>query len=70
MLEKFSADEVGVPGGGGEYEVQEGFGWTNGVTLDLLARYPDLSSGAGSSRAGGLVVNLLVVIKIVMNYIV
>jgi len=26
-------------GGGGEYEVQEGFGWTNGVVLDLLTTY-------------------------------
>lgn len=28
-------------GGGGEYEVQEGFGWTNGVILDLLLSYGD-----------------------------
>ncbi|XP_029771568.1 trehalase [Suricata suricatta] len=36
----------GQPGGGGEYEVQEGFGWTNGVVLMLLDRYGDrLSSG-------------------------
>jgi len=26
-------------GGGGEYEVQEGFGWTNGVILDLLLTF-------------------------------
>lgn len=26
-------------GGGGEYEMQEGFGWTNGVILDLLAKF-------------------------------
>ena len=26
-------------GGGGEYELQEGFGWTNGVILDLLMTY-------------------------------
>ncbi|RVE45931.1 hypothetical protein evm_009404 [Chilo suppressalis] len=25
--------------GGGEYKVQEGFGWTNGVALELLKRY-------------------------------
>uniref|UniRef100_A0A914X344 Trehalase n=1 Tax=Plectus sambesii TaxID=2011161 RepID=A0A914X344_9BILA len=28
-------------GGGGEYEMQEGFGWTNGVILDLLLTYSD-----------------------------
>ena len=32
------------PGGGGEYPLQDGFGWTNGVTLALLDLYPDLSS--------------------------
>lgn len=33
-----------MAGGGGEYEVQEGFGWTNGVILDLLLTYgPDLN---------------------------
>lgn len=25
----------------GEYDVQAGFGWTNGVILDLLATYGD-----------------------------
>ncbi|VDM98476.1 unnamed protein product [Thelazia callipaeda] len=29
------------PGIGGEYEVQDGFGWTNGVILDLLTKYKD-----------------------------
>lgn len=27
------------PGSGGEYSVQVGFGWTNGVALDLLRKY-------------------------------
>lgn len=31
--------EVGAPGGGGEYEVVAGFGWTNGVALSLLDTY-------------------------------
>jgi len=30
---------VGIPGHGGEYQVQEGFGWTNGVALYLLKKY-------------------------------
>jgi hypothetical protein len=30
---------VGAPGGGGEYECAEGFGWTNGVALIFLERY-------------------------------
>ncbi|MCP9261869.1 Alpha-trehalose glucohydrolase [Dirofilaria immitis] len=32
------------PGSGGEYKVQVGFGWTNGVILDLLATYYDRMS--------------------------
>ena len=30
-------------GGGGEYPLQDGFGWTNGVLRQLLAQYPDLA---------------------------
>lgn len=30
--------QLGLPGGGGEYEVVDGFGWTNGAVLDLLQR--------------------------------
>ena len=41
MYEKYSAVELGVGGGGGEYTPQVGFGWTNGVALSLLARYGD-----------------------------
>lgn len=39
MFEKYSVNTFGSRGGGGEYDVQEGFGWTNGVILDFLARY-------------------------------
>lgn len=28
-------------GGGGEYEVQLGFGWSNAIVMDLLDRYGD-----------------------------
>ncbi|MGU0160045.1 trehalase family glycosidase [Escherichia coli] len=27
---------TGTGGGGGEYPLQDGFGWTNGVTLKML----------------------------------
>jgi alpha,alpha-trehalase len=33
MFEKYSDVAVNVAGGGGEYEVVEGFGWTNGVLI-------------------------------------
>ncbi|XP_052783364.1 trehalase-like [Mya arenaria] len=39
MFEKYVVTDVGSRGSGGEYDVQEGFGWTNGVVLDLLKRY-------------------------------
>jgi alpha,alpha-trehalase len=41
MLEKYDVEEQ-QPGGGGEYPLQDGFGWTNGVTRAILQRYPDL----------------------------
>lgn len=39
MFEKYDALVPGSTGGGGEYVPQAGFGWTNGVALDLLADY-------------------------------
>lgn len=46
MFEKYDVSGDGKPGGGGEYEVQEGFGWTNGVALQLLELYGNqLTSG-------------------------
>ncbi|MBJ7440283.1 MAG: alpha,alpha-trehalase TreF [Sphingopyxis sp.] len=41
MLEKYDVEEL-KPGGGGEYPLQDGFGWTNGVTRALLEAYPDI----------------------------
>ncbi len=37
MVEKYNVYEMGLEAGGGEYPVQDGFGWTNGVLLKLLA---------------------------------
>ncbi|GMT31899.1 hypothetical protein PFISCL1PPCAC_23196 [Pristionchus fissidentatus] len=44
MLEKYDVTSLcgRAKATGGEYEVQEGFGWTNGVVLDLLVTYPHL----------------------------
>ncbi|XP_075973557.1 uncharacterized protein LOC142974872 [Anticarsia gemmatalis] len=39
MFEKYSCEKPGDHGGGGEYAVQNGFGWTNGIVLELLQRY-------------------------------
>lgn len=45
MLEKYDVEES-LPGGGGEYPLQDGFGWTNGVASALLDRYPALDRAA------------------------
>ncbi|RRN79349.1 alpha,alpha-trehalase TreA [Pseudoxanthomonas sp. SGD-10] len=42
LVEKYDADGALQGGGGGEYPLQDGFGWTNGVALALLALYPQL----------------------------
>lgn len=36
MFEKYDAENPGEYGGGGEYTVQSGFGWTNGVALEFI----------------------------------
>uniref|UniRef100_A0AAG5DU88 Trehalase n=1 Tax=Anopheles atroparvus TaxID=41427 RepID=A0AAG5DU88_ANOAO len=41
MFEKYDAQELGGHGGGGEYDVQTGFGWTNGAAMDLMNKYAD-----------------------------
>ncbi|XP_075219762.1 trehalase-like isoform X2 [Lycorma delicatula] len=41
MYEKYDATVVGGHGGGGEYELQLGFGWTNGICMELLDKYGD-----------------------------
>lgn len=41
MFEKYHAVNPGQVTGGGEYEVQTGFGWSNGVIMELLNKYGD-----------------------------
>ena len=52
MHEKYNAGSVGGVGSGGEYVPQTGFGWSNGVVLDLLDQYGrdcvDLNSDDGT----------------------
>ena len=38
LLEKYDVLNINRPAGGGEYPLQDGFGWTNGVLLRLLNR--------------------------------
>jgi alpha,alpha-trehalase len=39
MFEKYNVEVPGQTGGGGEYVVQTGFGWTNGVVLEFINRF-------------------------------
>jgi hypothetical protein len=38
MMEKYDVLDPSRPAGGGEYPTQDGFGWTPGVTLALIAQ--------------------------------
>ena len=50
MFEKMNV-EKGSPGEGGEYVVQTGFGWSNGVVLDFLDEFgEDLQVSASSAK--------------------
>jgi alpha,alpha-trehalase len=42
LVEKYDVTSPDVAAGGGEYPLQDGFGWTNGVLRALLERYPQL----------------------------
>ncbi|KAG0150475.1 hypothetical protein CROQUDRAFT_38208 [Cronartium quercuum f. sp. fusiforme G11] len=54
MFEKFNVTDINAAGGGGEYSVQDGFGWTNGIiltfsdwlsdSLDVRPTCPDVSN--------------------------
>ncbi len=47
MMEKYNVEDVSLLSGGGEYETQDGFGWTNGVALrfhDILTRMDSVAN--------------------------
>jgi alpha,alpha-trehalase len=39
LMEKYDVEDITKPAGGGEYPGQDGFGWTNGVLLELISLY-------------------------------
>lgn len=51
MLEKYDVEER-RPGGGGEYPLQDGFGWTNGVTRALIAQLQETGASGGEDGEG------------------
>ncbi|XP_047449604.1 trehalase [Mugil cephalus] len=60
MFEKYDVNGDGKPGGGGEYEVQLGFGWTNGVALQLLDQYGATLTSGGRRVCSGLLLPLVI----------
>lgn len=42
MYEKFNLQDIDAAGSGGEYTVQAGFGWTNGVALWVAANFGEV----------------------------
>jgi alpha,alpha-trehalase len=39
MMEKYNVENTALEAGGGEYETQDGFGWTNGVFLAMVKKF-------------------------------
>lgn len=48
---QYNVTVVGKAGGGGEYEVQPGFGWSNGVAMRLLELFGDRLTPAEENSA-------------------
>ncbi|KAF3693259.1 Trehalase [Channa argus] len=60
MFEKYDVNGDGKPGGGGEYEVQLGFGWSNGVALQLLDQYGARLTSESHRVLSGLLLPLVI----------
>ncbi|XP_041850795.1 trehalase [Melanotaenia boesemani] len=67
MFEKYDVNGDGKPGGGGEYEVQLGFGWTNGVALQLLDQYGATLTSGGRRVCTDLLLPLLVSVALMLQ---
>lgn len=67
MFEKYDVNGDGKPGGGGEYEVQLGFGWTNGVALQLLDQYGATLTSGGRRVCAGLLLPLVVSVALMLH---
>ena len=49
LVEKYDVIHTGE-GGGGEYQLQDGFGWTSGVLRKLMALYPADGAYTGAEQ--------------------
>jgi len=50
LVEKYDVIATDREGGGGEYPLQDGFGWTNGVMRKLMVLYPGDAAVAGADQ--------------------
>ncbi len=48
LVEKYNVIDTNLKAGGGEYSLQDGFGWTNGVLLNLMNRFEPENQVPGS----------------------
>jgi alpha,alpha-trehalase len=53
LVEKYDVIHTGQGGAGGEYPLQDGFGWTNGVLRKLMALYPADGAYTGAEQCPG-----------------
>jgi alpha,alpha-trehalase len=53
LVEKYDVMHTGQGGAGGEYPLQDGFGWTNGVLRKLMALYPADGAYTGADQCRG-----------------
>ena len=53
FVEKYDVVMPDRPGGGGEYPLQDGFGWTNGVLRKLMTLYPGDADYSDASQCPG-----------------
>lgn len=44
MMEKYNVEDLSLLSGGGEYETQDGFGWTNGVAVGFKKMLEEMDS--------------------------
>lgn len=51
MMEKYNVVDISLHGGGGEYPLQDGFGWTNGVALAIGSEFELGGSRAKTGKA-------------------
>ncbi|KAK3874699.1 hypothetical protein Pcinc_020379 [Petrolisthes cinctipes] len=66
MFEKYNVSVVGLPGGGGEYSVQAGFGWSNAVAMRLMDMYGDRLTATTGSSAQLSAISLLAMLPVAL----